>query len=166
MAEQLLQHADDLDFVQDTLTASGNSLQLNPLLNGVLAGFNRRRRHQRFKYGHRTLDFDRLRFAQTASDLDSDLFATEVRNARTNSTWQEKGSKSSGAICRFFNKPAGCRRQKCIYSHRCIICNKTGHGAASCFTRQKLNNEELPPLEPTRSQERPPNPRTRRARTT
>ena len=73
MAEQLLQHADDLDFVQDTLTASGSSLQLNPLLNGVLAGFNRRRRHQRFKYGHRTLEFDRLRFAQTASDLDSDL---------------------------------------------------------------------------------------------
>ena len=72
-SEQLLQQADELDFVQDTLTVAGNSLELNPILNGVLAGFNRRRRHNRFKYGQQTLEFDRLRFAQTASEYDSDL---------------------------------------------------------------------------------------------
>ena len=78
VSDQLLQHADDLDFVQDTLSTTGNSMQLNPVLNGVLAGFNRRRRHNRFKFGDRTLEFDRLRFAETASELDSDLYATEV----------------------------------------------------------------------------------------
>ena len=78
VSDQLLQHADDVDFVQDTLSTTGNSMQLNPVLNGVLAGFNRRRRHNRFKFGDRTLEFDRLRFAETASELDSDLYATEV----------------------------------------------------------------------------------------
>ena len=48
-SEQMLQHADDLDFVQDILSATGNSPQLNPVLNAVLAGFNRRRRQNRFK---------------------------------------------------------------------------------------------------------------------
>ena len=49
-AAHLLRHADDLDFVQDTLTAVGMSDALNPILNGMLAGFNRRR-FQRFKIG-------------------------------------------------------------------------------------------------------------------
>ena len=76
--EYLLQHADDLDFVQDTLMASGDALELNPLLHGVLAGFSRRRRYGRFKYGNNTLALDRLRFGHTISEKDSDLYATEV----------------------------------------------------------------------------------------
>ena len=32
-ADHLLQHADDLDFVQDTLSATCSSLQVNPTLN-------------------------------------------------------------------------------------------------------------------------------------
>ena len=106
----MLQLAEDFDFVQDVLSTSGNSLQLNPMLNGVLAGFNRRRRHSRFKYGNQSLEMDRLRFAQTASDRDSDLYATEVKSAKTKSarmykiTQQEAGYNSSGAICRFFKK--------------------------------------------------------------
>ena len=75
----MLQHADDLDFVQDVLCASGDSLEVNPILNGVLAGFNRRRRYSRFKYGHHTMELDRLRFEHTISEKDSDLQATEVR---------------------------------------------------------------------------------------
>ena len=170
-SDQMLQHAEDLDFVQDVLTASGNTIQLNPILNGVLAGFNRRRRHSRFKYGNQSLELDRLRFAQTASERDSDLYATVVESSRTKSkrtyksTQHETGFKSSGAICRFFQKTQGCWRNKCSYSHRCVICNKTGHGAVNCFGRQKLKEEDnLPREEPTRSQERPPKPRTRRAR--
>ena len=85
----MLQHAGDLDFTQDTVSATGNSLQLNPILNSVLAGFNRRKRHGQFKWGHQTLEFDRLRFAETASELDSDLKASDVtkkklpKNARS-----------------------------------------------------------------------------------
>ena len=77
-ADQLLQHADNLDFVQDVLSATGNSAELNPILNGVLAGFNRRRRYRRFKYGHHSLDIDRLRFASTKSANDNDFCASEI----------------------------------------------------------------------------------------
>ena len=104
--DHLLQHADDLDFVQDTLSATCCFLQVNPTLNGVLAGFNRRRRFGRFKWGQQTLEFDRLRFGQTASDKDSDLFATEVMDRKTNKKDKKGGEKevdnSAGAICRFY----------------------------------------------------------------
>ena len=33
ISEHLLQHADDLDFVQDTLITSWSSLELNPILH-------------------------------------------------------------------------------------------------------------------------------------
>ena len=77
-AECLLQHPDDMDLAQDTLTAVGESQALNPVLNGVLAGFNRRRRFQRFKFAHHTLELDRLRYATTTGPLDSDLLASEL----------------------------------------------------------------------------------------
>ena len=42
--EHILQHGDDLDFVQDVIPVMGKSEQLNPILHSVLAGFGRRRR--------------------------------------------------------------------------------------------------------------------------
>ena len=91
--DSVLQHADDLDFVQDALSATGDSLELNPVLNGVLAGFNRRRRYNRFKYAHHTLELDRLRFQYTSSEKDSDLQATEVKKKEKGEKWEEKGNK-------------------------------------------------------------------------
>ena len=163
--EHMLQQADNLDFVQDTLSSTCSSLQLNPILNGVLAGFNRRRRHGRFKYGNQTLEFDRLRFAQTASEKDSDLFATEVVEKKGSSvTSQSKDSSMPGAFCKFYQKAGGCNRQPCIYYHKCIICNKRNHGAVNCFSRRRTDRREVTHQETAESQEIPPNPRRRRAR--
>ena len=39
-SESLLQLADDLDFVQDILSAVGASHEINPTLNSVQVGFN------------------------------------------------------------------------------------------------------------------------------
>ena len=174
-SDHLLQHADDLDFVQDTLSASCCSLQVNPTLNGVLAGFNRRRRFGRFKWGQQTLEFDRIRFGQTATEKDSDLFATEVLERKTNKKEKKgsvkEGGSTWGAICQFYQKPAGCYRQQCIYSHKCIICNKRGHGAVTCEKLRRARDRETysPSVrDSSRSrrslEERPPDPRTRRAR--
>ena len=104
VSEYAIQHADDLDFVQDTLTTTGSSVELNPVLNGVLAGFNRRRRHNRFKYGHCNLELDRLRFASTASPKDSDLCASEVVSHKGS---QNEGNTSSRRtryqlLCNYF----------------------------------------------------------------
>ena len=155
----MLQHADDLDFVQDTLTATGGATQLNPILNGVLAGFNRRRRHGRFKFGHQTMEIDRLRFANTASELDSDRSATEGKGRKQSKSSRTSEAPTSNAMCRFFQKTGGCRRWACSYRHRCVICGDAGRGAVICQKRMYK-----PPLNSNQSPERPPNPRTRRAR--
>ena len=161
----LLQLADDLDFTQDTLNAAGESLVLNPVLNGVLAGFNRRRRYSRFKYGHHTLELDRLRFAHTVSEKDSDLFATEVKKNR-------KAGKSTGftTLCTFFQRAGGCSQNNCLFSHKCSICSKPNHGAVDCFSRRQNGNRTKKRQDPkTREDtmqepEKPPHPRFRRAR--
>ena len=103
--DHLLQHGEDLDFVQDVLSATGGNLELNPILNSVLAGFSRRKTYGRFKCGQLNLDFDRLRYANTITPKDSDLLAKEV-------TQNQKVTPSSSAgkgICKFFQQPMGCR---------------------------------------------------------
>ena len=40
----LLRQAEDLDYVQDVISASGRNAELNPMLNAVLAGFSRWKR--------------------------------------------------------------------------------------------------------------------------
>ena len=78
MSNHLLQHSDDLDFVQDVLKASGGSRELNPILNLVLVGFGRRRRYGRFKCGQLNLQFDQLRFADTKTPKDDDRKAKDI----------------------------------------------------------------------------------------
>ena len=51
LMNNLLQHSDDLDFVQDVLNAVASHSEINPTMQAVLAGFNRRRNLGRFKDG-------------------------------------------------------------------------------------------------------------------
>ena len=171
ITDHLLQHADDLDFVQDTLVASGSSRELNPILNGVLAGFNRRRRYKRFKYGHCNMELVRLRFASTASDEDSDLRAAEaLANKRNNTTKTQSKKTRYPTLCNYFQRPNGCRLSWCRCAHRCAICNSFGHGAVSCRNRRsgahsasdRLRRDDEVSEKP--NEEKPPNPRFRRAR--
>ena len=154
--EHLLQHGDALDFVQDILTATGGNLELNPILNGVLAGFTRRKKYGRFKCGQLNLDFDRLRFASTITPKDSDLCAKEV-TAKSN---------NERSLCRHFQKQFGCSfGTSCRFSHRCAICNAAGHGAFLCRSRRSADAEGISTASGTRPRrERPPNPRFRRSR--
>ena len=163
----MLQHADDLDFTQDIVTATGKSMQLNPILNGVLAGFNRRKRHGRFKWGNQTLEFDRMRFAETVSEMDSDFKATDIHKKKISKNAKLVKGANSGAICRYFQREGGCRRQPCIYTHKCIVCERPSHGAVNCYSLQQAPNQKFVSKVHeirTKSEERPPNPRTRRAR--
>ena len=158
-AEHMLQHADDLDFLQDVLTAKGNSSKINPILNGVLAGFNRRRRYQRIKYDHQNLEMDRLRFAETTNSKDDDLQSTDVLEASKEIETVKRSKtrvSSYNYPCRFYNRVNGCRNNRCQYIHKCAICNLPSHGAINCRSRGG-RNEALTPG-------RPPDPRTRRDR--
>ena len=164
-AGYLLQHADDMDFVQDTLTAIGESRKLNPIFNGVLAGFNRRRRHQRFKFGHHTLQLDRLRFADSASSLDSDLYATELTKNIKKEGQDTRGRSSRPSPCYFFQRIAGCRRNPCPFTHKCSICGVPGHGAIDCRSRRHRDDRGTGSSRPREERpDKPPDPLTRRPR--
>ena len=176
LPESLLQHADDLDFTQDTLTATGESMELNPILNGVLAGFNRRRRYNRFKHGSHTLEVDRLRFQHTITEKDSDLYATEVLKKK-GTDQQKDNSRRDGTnvirfnrVCNFFQRARGCSYNGCKFIHKCAVCNRLGHGAIDCYSRRPQNrtgtriSKTDSTSEQAITQTRPPNPRTRRSR--
>ena len=120
-------------------------------MNGVLESFNRRRRFNRFKYGDCTLDLDRLRFAETASELDEDRHVAKISEKKSKKdNLTGKDSYYSGAICKFYQRKSGCYRAKCIYAHRCIICTKTGHGAITCSLIQRAHEEHTPGRQSTR----------------
>ena len=162
MSNHLLQHSDDLDFVQDVLKATGGSSELNPILNSVLAGFGRRRRYGRFKCGQLNLQFDQLRFANTKTPKDDDRKAKDIAE---NVTRRTAGSTNLVSVCRYFQQSQGCRfgSRDCRFAHRCTICNMSGHGAITCQTRvRSMRAESVEPQE----RRRPPNPRTRRERAT
>ena len=147
-------------------------MELNPMLNGVAAGFNRRRRYDRFKYGHQTLELDKLRFAYTASEKDSDIYASEVKEAQGSLKNKKRSQKEEtrwSPVCSFFQRQMGCNQKAYRFAHKCSICYRFGHGAIDCFSRRSSSTSENN-VAPTRRQEarnekeRPPDPRHRRAR--
>ena len=67
---------------------------------------------------------------------------TKQNKQNTSNKSQKEGlvdKKSSGCI--FFNKPAGCFRKKCSYTHACSSCGGRSHGAANCW-HQKENKDK------------------------
>ena len=124
--DSLLQHSDDLDFVQDVLDAIGSQSALTPTMHGVLCGLMRRRNYGRFKGGQWSIGMDIMRFSHLASQHDKD-----GRNKQnTNSGNINRVSKN---FCQYFQRVAGCRKQDaCRHVHRCIICDDKSHGACNC----------------------------------
>ena len=162
MSNHLLQHSDDLHFVQDVLKATGRSKELNPIMNSVLAGFGRRRRHGRFKCGQLNMHFDQLRFADTKTPKDDDQ---KVKDRGEKTPQKTSSFSNSLSICRYFQQRQGCRfgSRDCRFAHRCSICNMTGHGAITCYTREHNIRDDTDQVG-SGERRRPPNPRTRRDR--
>ena len=149
----MLQHSQDLDYVQDVLTTVGSHTQLNPSKFAVLEAFNRRRNFGQFKQGHHSIVLDRARFAHMASPHDND---TLVRNSSQNHTGNNKASL---AICHFFQRETGCQSmERCKFTHKCIICASRYHGASDCKTRKRGRDEK------TNRSKHPPTYSNRRAR--
>ena len=127
----LLQHSDDLDFIQEVLNAVGSHSQLTPTLHAVLAGFNRRRNLGSFKHAQQSFAMDRLRFSHLGSANDND-------HSNSHKVKQRVRSAGLRVICQYFQKNKGCRNvQGCRYQHNCIICGAKSHGASGCKVRKR-----------------------------
>ena len=133
----MIQHSEDLDYVQDVLTTVGNHEQLNPSKFAVLEGFNRRRNFGRFKFYNHSIDLDRLRFAHVASPHDNDSLR---RNSTADYT---ANSRKSSAFCHFFQRRAGCKTPlRCRFTHKCVICGSRYHGASECKSVKRYSDEK------------------------
>ena len=166
VSNNLLQQSNDLDFVQNVITAIGNYAEINPTMHAVLQGFNRRRHVGRFKVGSQDIEMDRLRFSHKASGKDSD-----VKQERTSKTTKSGGGSSP--MCHFFQRQQGCRMTtRCKFEHKCMICGARSHGAFKCYSREanlqtsRSHRENRRARPESRANSVPPDPRRRRSRAT
>ena len=157
IASSFLRQADDLDFVQDMLSACAKYDDLNPLLNALLDAFGRRRKTRRFKEGPHSLDLDRLRHLHT-------------RNITTSSQGSTPGSQNTQRkplFCRFYQR-GFCHYDPCKYIHQCSSCLSRSHGAGNCPSKrpdyQSTSSRKNRSYGEGSQREVPPNPRYRRDR--
>jgi hypothetical protein len=133
VTENLLQHSEDLDYVQDVLNVVGSYSELTPTLHAVLAGFNRRRTSGSFKQGHQSIVMDRLRFSHLASPNDNDGGNRPSRKKRPRTV--------ASRVCRYYQQTEGCHnRKRCRFEHKCSICGSQSHGAMYCKKGGKRNS--------------------------
>ena len=104
VSDSLLQHSDDLDYVQDILDTISSHTALTPTMHAVLEGFSRRRNYGLFKYNDQSVAMDRIRLAYMASPEDKDGESVMKRNrqsfrGKSRSTWN------------FFQRRKGCREE-------------------------------------------------------
>lgn len=123
--EGLLQHADDLDYVQELVTSLGKKTEINPSMNAVVEAFMRKRFTGRFKREGQSVKLDTLLHSSSKTVNDTD---EEVRKKQTE-------FKSSN-LCYFFQN-GSCQYANCRFQHACGICNSNAHGSNSCMISHK-----------------------------
>ena len=74
----LLQHADDLDYLQELVSSMAKQSSLNPSLNAVAQAYSRRRFTGRFKAEGQSIELDTLVHQSTRSSKDDDT-ATKTK---------------------------------------------------------------------------------------
>ena len=152
MEESLLQHNNDLDYLQQLTTSLGKRTELNPSLNAVIEAFNRRRFYGRYKKDGQSVELDTLLHQRSKGDNDEDESSKDNR------------------VC--FNFQRGhCAFKFCNFQHKCSICFSPSHGANSCRKAETASNSTTmhrgpPAIGTSRTQTAtsPPHPRYRRDR--
>ena len=94
ITEKLLQHADDLDYLQNLVTSLGREPGLNPSMNAVEEAYARRRFTGRFKTSGQSVRLDILLHKSTRGTADDDESAAEKAKRR----------QPSGRLCFKFQK--------------------------------------------------------------
>ena len=156
VTEKLLQHADDLDYLQTLVTSLGREPALNPSMNAVEEAYARRRFTGRFKTTGQSVRLDTLLYKSTRGTADDDE-ATSVKG---------KPRQPSYRLCFKFQK-GECRWPSCTFQHKCRTCASTEHGADECPLRNSQRagtNSSGARSNQQPDTTRPPHPRYRRDR--
>ena len=156
ITEKLLQHADDLDYLQNLVTAIGREPGLNPAMNAVEEAYARRRFTRRFKTTGQSVKLDIMLHKSTEGTADNDEATTAGGKHR----------KPSSRLCHQFQK-GECRWPNCTFQHKCRKCSSKEHGADECTpgsSQRSRNNPAGASARQPPNTTRPPNPRYRRDR--
>ena len=156
LTKVLLQHADDLDYLQDLITSIGKKTALNPSLNAVIQAYSRRRYGGLFKKEGQSVELDTLLQQNTTTKKDSDVHSVT--------------SQASPRFCHKFQLGL-CTWRTCTFKHHCSLCAALTHGASNCpklrlLRRTNGSNSTLATRDTTYNTSRPPHPRFRRDRAT
>ena len=120
-----MQHAVDLDYVQELITSLGKRTELNPSMNAVVEAFMRKRFTGRFKRGEQSVELDTLLHSSSRTTYDAD---EEVGKKRTDF--------KSSSLCHFFQNGT-CQYPNCRFQHICGICKSNMHGSNLCPSLQR-----------------------------
>ena len=156
VTEKLLQHADDLDYLQNLVTSLGREPGLNPLMNAVEEAYARRRFTGRFKTTGQSVRLDIMLHKSTRGTADDDESAAA----------REKNRQPSLRLCYKFQR-GECRWPGCTFQHQCRICSSKEHGADTCTlgsSQRSRNNSSGARSRQLPETTRPPHPRFRRDR--
>ena len=148
LTASLLQHADDLDYIQNLLNVIGSEPGVNPAMNAVSDAFSRRRFSGRFKTGDQNVKLDALLNSRSKVPTDDD----EVAGHKTQRGARRQSDTTSDRTC-FLFQTGNCSFTPCRYRHVCLVCNSPSHGSNNCEVRN-----------PRPTSGRPPHPRYRRDR--
>ena len=150
IAETLLQHANDLDDVQELLTSLSTKASLNPSLNAVVNAFSRRRFKGCFKTEGQSVELDTLLQQTTKSKKDKESYTAST-------------SRRFDRLCYAFQRES-CAVSSCNFSHRCSLCYSYEHGAIRCTYNSGGQNATHGAARTPAPASRPPHPRYRRDR--
>ena len=154
LTKVLLQHADDLDYLQDLMNSLSKKGSLNPSLNAVIQAYSRRRFKGLFKSEGQSVELDTLLYQGTKSAKDDDELIGQ------------KTPNSSSRFC-FRFQHGTCTWQACAFMHHCSLCMATTHGCLNCprlrQSRRPARNMATATWNETTTT-RPPHPRFRRDR--
>ena len=151
IAQALLQHADDLDYLQELTSSVAKKSSINPTLNAVVQAYTRRR----FKAEGQSVELETLVHQSTKTTKDDDVRTSENNSSR------------SDRLCWAYQR-ATCSWQNCGFQHRCSLCNSKTHGAINCPKGATNQSRAQAPAterssDSTRT-DRPPHQRYRKAR--
>ena len=102
----LLQHADDLDYIQNLLSVIGSEPGVNPVMNAVSDAFSRRRFSGRFKIGDQSVKLDALLNSRSKVPTDDD----EAAGHKTQRAAQRQSDTTSPKPCFLFQTTVGLNR--------------------------------------------------------
>ena len=160
---RVMQHDDDLDYLQTLLISANNEPAVNPTMNALNEAFARRWFSGRFRTAGRSIELDTIVHMCTKGEGDDDDKA------------QKQIKSDAKPYPCFAFQHDNCNKRQCRFSHKCMKCGSSSHGSDRCDSsrssgsrRTRRASSDRGSTHTSTTPSRPPHPRYRRdrARTT